>query len=162
VTKHGVQELAQNCFARLQEMEAALSQANSTSKTSDADCTRPVKRNLTEHGSNPSTSKEKAKGKAKGKATENVKSVDSTKAPYIHQHTVRKIVHWRMQEHDEAGTNRLDFKEWSLKEFACIVPDQSKTLLTIDASECAIVQQLADKTQQLPLMATCGLCLIKP
>ena len=162
LTKHGVQELAQNCFARLQEMEAALSQANSTSKTSDADCTRPVKRNLTEHGSNPSTGKEKAKGKAKGKATENVKSVDSTKAPYIHQHTVRKIVHWRMQEHDEAGTNRLDFKEWSLKELACIVPDQSKTLLTIDASECATVQQLADKTQQLPLMATCGLCLIKP
>ena len=71
MTKDGVQELAQNCLARLQEMEGALSQANSTSKASDANCTRLVKRNRTNHGSNPITGTEKAKGKATGKTTTN-------------------------------------------------------------------------------------------
>ena len=69
LTKDGVQKLADKCFAKLQEMEAALRQASCTNKTEDANCTRPAKRKLTEHGSNPSTStgKEKATSKAKGK-----------------------------------------------------------------------------------------------
>jgi hypothetical protein len=132
-------------------MEAALRQASCTNKTEDANRTRPAKRKLTEHGSSPSTSigKEKATSKAKGTAS------------YIHQHIVRKIVHWRMQEHDEAGTNRLNFEEWSLEDLARIVPDRTQTLHKL-AAEYATVQQLADKTQQLPLMVSCGLCLMKP
>jgi len=66
-----------------------------------------------------------------------------------------------MQEHDEAGTNRLNFEEWSLEDLARIVPDQTQTLHKL-ATEYATVQQLADQTQQLPLMVSCGLCLMKP
>jgi len=151
LTKDGVQKLADKCFAKLLEMGAALRQASCTTKTEDANCTRPAKRKLTEHGSSPSTStgKEKATSKAKGTAS------------YIHQHIVRKIVHWRMQEHDEAGTNRLNFEEWSLEDLARIVLDQTQTLQK-RATEYAIVQQLTDKTQQLPFMVSCGLCLMTP
>jgi hypothetical protein len=66
-----------------------------------------------------------------------------------------------MQEHDEAGKNRLNFEEWSLEDLARIVPDRTQTLHKL-AAEYATVQLLADKTQQLPLMVSCGLCLMKP
>ena len=44
LTKDGVQKLADKCFAKLQEMEAALRQASCTNKTEDANCARPAKR----------------------------------------------------------------------------------------------------------------------
>jgi hypothetical protein len=49
-----------------------------------------------------------------------------------------------MQEHDVAGTNRLNFEEWSLEDLARIVPDQTQTLHK-RATEYATVQQLQTK-----------------
>ena len=154
LTKTCLQELAFHCFARMHEMDVLLQQRRrQTSKRKGfAGAAAKVKPNR----------KSKAKQTRTANKTGDRAMGGGRKAPYTHQHTVRKIAYWCIHEHDAAGTNRLDFQKWTLGELAEIVPDQSEQLLDIAPSECITVQQLADKTQQHPLIVSCGLCLFKP
>ena len=112
------------------------------------------KRKLTDNGR--ATSKGKGKGRSKVQArSEGL----GKKAPYIHQHTVRKIMYWHLEER---GAENMDFSDWTLAELAELVPDQSQQLLDISTSECVSAQDLANKTKQHPMMVSCGLCLFKP
>jgi hypothetical protein len=120
-----------------------------------------ARRNVTDSGS-PAQEMRTTKPKKPAQCAQDKARVEPKAAPYLHQHMVRKIAYWWIQDHGASGTNRLDFNEWTLEELASIVPDQSQQLLEINVAEYATVQQLADKTRQCPLLVAIGLCWAKP
>jgi hypothetical protein len=189
LTKSCLLELARKCFSSMQELEKCLRAGSTAARRNLTDsssrsraskvkaqgksktapkkgaplCLRgsTARRNVTDSGS-PAQEMRTTKSKKLAQCAQDKASVEPKAAPYLHQHMVRKIAYWWIQNHGASGTNMLDFNEWALEELASIVPDQSQQLLEINVAEYATVQQLADKTRQCPLLVTVGLCLVKP
>ena len=83
------------------------------------------------------------------------------KVPYLHKHIVRKTSLWLIRQHTQQGTCCIDFNTMTPQDLKIIAPDQTSQLDQLPHTGPGCISEAATKTNQNPLLLTCGLCLMQ-
>jgi hypothetical protein len=75
--------------------------------------------------------------------------------PCLPLHYIRKRIHWLVEEHQQAGTCRVEWETMTLRELSKIMPDQHDHLTEI--GDEANVAEVAEVLQVHPMLISCRL-----